>query len=456
MGIRTRTASVLVCCAMLAAALVAVGSVTTSASAAVVPCSRGLVALTFDDGPRSIVTPKLLTLLRNRRVPATFFVVGQRVRALPNATRRASKLGFKIGNHTFAHENLTHLSDARVKRTLLRTQRAIRAAGARPSTLMRPPYGSINRRVRRLVRQVGLVPVLWTVDPRDWDARSATSIARSTIRQLRPHTRNVVLLHDGVANSTSTLQAVPRIIRSARGLGYCFAGLDSRGVPRPPVPLVRVSDASATERPGGSVMRATVTLDRATSRRTSVRVRTIAGTATAGSDFRGLDKRVWFPVGTRKRVVNVRVRDDLRDEPNEQITIRLSQSRGQRVKDGVAIGRIFDNDLPPRVTLPDTTVTEPTEGKVQVPIRMTLSRPSERWIRMRVVTTEGSATQADYVHREQRFTFAPGVTNARFLVTVLSDDQDEDVERFGVRVMTGRNVNLSGAEATVTIVPPAT
>jgi peptidoglycan-N-acetylglucosamine deacetylase len=93
--------SVLLCGVLLAGTMPAVApGASAASSAAVVPCSRGLVALTFDDGPDSVLTPPFLTFLRERRVPATFFVVGSRVQADPGVTRRASELGFVIGNHT--------------------------------------------------------------------------------------------------------------------------------------------------------------------------------------------------------------------------------------------------------------------------------------------------------------------------------------------------------------------
>lgn len=197
-------------------------------------CAQGLLALTFDDGPQQAVTPRLLDVLVDRHAPATFFVLGGHVAALPKITRRASELGFAIGNHTYRHADLTTLPGAAIVRTLRRTRRAIVAADAVPSGLMRPPYGKIDLRVRRVVRSLGLVPVLWTIDPRDWAGGSAKAIADRVISALEPGPDNVVLLHDGVRNSPSTLAAVPRIIRRARDAGYCLARLGPRGHPVAP------------------------------------------------------------------------------------------------------------------------------------------------------------------------------------------------------------------------------
>lgn len=351
----SRTTAVL-CAGLLGTGLVGAGGPAAPAATAVVPCSAGLVALTFDDGPRVPFTPNLLTLLHERRVPATFFVVGARVRTSPAVTHRMSRLGFTVGNHTFGHENLTRLTNAQIRSTLRRTNTAVRDAGAAPSRLMRPPYGAIDRRVRVVVRDLGLVPVLWSVDPRDWAGKTPGAITSSTLAQLRPHEPNVVLLHDGVANSGNTVRAVPAIIRGARLRGYCFADLDGGGRPRPPVPLARVSDARVVETAGGSVLAATVRLDRPTSRPTSVRVRSVGLTATAGDDYVEVDVRLRFPVGTTRRVVRIRVLDDLLDEPEERLELRLSGPRGLRITDGTGIGVIVDDDPTP----PDPTPTEPT------------------------------------------------------------------------------------------------
>jgi peptidoglycan-N-acetylglucosamine deacetylase len=454
---RVPRASILLCGVLLVGTLPAVapGTASAASSTAVVPCSRGLVALTFDDGPDSVLTPSFLTFLRERRVPATFFVVGSRVRATPAVTRRASELGFVIGNHTYAHESLPSLSSAGVKQTLLRTRRAIRDAGAKPAPIMRPPYGAVDGRVRALAADLGMATVMWTIDPRDWSGRSAATIASSTLGGLRPRGTNIVVLHDGVGSSRNTLLALPRIIRGARERGYCFAALDARGNPAPPVPRARISDASATERPGGAAMKAVVTLDRPTSRRTSVRLRTVEGTATAGRDYVHVDRRLHFPVGSRRQVVSIRVRDDLRDERTERLTLRLSHPRGMQIAEARGVGTIHDNDPPPRVNVQDAEVVEPTAvGSVEVPVGLRLVRKSERWVRFTVSTRALTADETDFVAATRRITLAPGEVAARFVVTVLADDLDEGVESFEVVVTDGRNVDIAGAVGTVTIHPP--
>ena len=243
-------ARVILVLATVAAALVLVLP-SGAAEAAVRPCSSGLVALTFDDGPASGLTPELLDILSSRHVPATFFMVGERISSAPGAARRVAAGGFGIANHSYHHEQLTRLSDAAIRATIRRTRRAADDAGVQMSRLIRPPYGAINARVRSVLTGMGLVPVLWTVDPEDWrTGRSTDAIASSVLAQLRPHRTNIVLQHDGVGNSPRSVAAVPRIIRTARARGFCFARLGPDGTPVAPVPGVAVSDAQVAERTG--------------------------------------------------------------------------------------------------------------------------------------------------------------------------------------------------------------
>ncbi len=114
-----------------------------------------------------------------------------------------------------------------------------------------------------------MVPVLWTIDTRDWAGGTPTSIASSVLRRLRPHRTNIVLQHDGVRRSPASVAAVPRIVSGARARGYCFARLGADGLPAAPVPTLRASVTGAREARRVPA-RVTLTLSEPTSRRVSV------------------------------------------------------------------------------------------------------------------------------------------------------------------------------------------
>ena len=215
----------------------AVVSAPLTAATADEPCPAGLVALTFDDGPARGLTERLVRILMRRHVPATFFMVGSRVKTARSAARKVAKAGFVVGNHSWSHPHLTRLSDGAIRTEMRRTTSWLRRVGIAPTDLMRPPYGDINARVRSDVHALGMVPVLWDVDSDDWRGGSAREIARTILRQLRPHRSNIVLQHDGVRNSPASVAAVPTVIRVARHRGYCFTSLGPDGAMQPlPMP----------------------------------------------------------------------------------------------------------------------------------------------------------------------------------------------------------------------------
>lgn len=190
----------------------------------------GTIALTFDDGPVPGTTPRLVRVLRAANVPATFFMVGRRVRQHPELARAVERGGFQIANHSWAHEQLTARSGRQVRGSIVATDRELRRAGAHPSRLMRPPYGAMDGRIRRELVRAGYVPVLWTIDSRDWANGSADQIAGRILGALR-RGPNVVLQHDGVDRSPISVAAIAKVVRVARQRGFCFTGLDRRGRP---------------------------------------------------------------------------------------------------------------------------------------------------------------------------------------------------------------------------------
>ncbi len=218
---RRRAAALLV--AVLLAGAVVVGP---AAPAGAAVCPRGHVALTFDDGPSRQSTHRILRVLKRKRVRATFFMVGRAVELRPAHARLVSRRGHKIYNHTYSHPNLTRVSNARIRREIWRTHRAFTRAGLRHGRLLRPPFGHVNARVRRVARRAGHRTVLWTWDPRDWaSGRTADQIVRSVTSGLRPGAN--ILLHDH--GRRATVRALPRIIRAARARGYCLGVVNRYG-----------------------------------------------------------------------------------------------------------------------------------------------------------------------------------------------------------------------------------
>lgn len=161
------------------------------------------LALSFDDGPDPVNTPKIMDALAKQQVPATFFLIGNRV--APNAliVQRMYHQGFEIGNHSWAHPNFIKLTAAQMMEQVTLTQQAITGLGIPAPILFRPPYGAVNATLRATIH----MPIIrWDVDPKDW-AKSDPNMVISTVEaQARPG--GIVVMHSTQASTAAAIDAI--------------------------------------------------------------------------------------------------------------------------------------------------------------------------------------------------------------------------------------------------------
>ena len=184
------------------------------------------VALTFDDGPDPVWTPKILAVLRRYHVPATFFVVGVHVAANPSIVRAEVRAGDEVGSHTYTHANLVS-AGWRLPLELTLTQNALAGAAGIRTRLLRPPYSGKTDAVTaaewtayRRAAKFGYLIVLGSKDTRDWARPDVATIVRNAI----PSDGHgaIIMLHDSGGNRSRTVRALPRIIDRLRARGYRF------------------------------------------------------------------------------------------------------------------------------------------------------------------------------------------------------------------------------------------
>lgn len=158
------------------------------------------VALSFDDGPDANITPQVLEALAEHDAHASFFVIGKHVEANPALTQRIVDAGHELGNHSYAHSRLLNFRGVAAMREEIDKAMSVlkpyrQSADARGQALYRPPIGLKNPPLARVVQDMQLRVVAWTVHSRDTRMRDAEKIARRVLRKLQPG--DIILMHDG-------------------------------------------------------------------------------------------------------------------------------------------------------------------------------------------------------------------------------------------------------------------
>ena len=178
-----------------------------------------VVALTFDDGPDPNYTEKVLDVLKEKNVKATFFVLGENVKLYPELLMQINKAGHEIGNHGYSHIYSTSLT----VRELVKTDEVIYDSLHQHTHYYRPPGGFVSKAVLQDVKAKGHVLTLWSIDSRDWRNPGVSRIVQNVVDHNFPGA--IILLHDGGEKREQTAEALKIIIDRLRNDGYRFVTL---------------------------------------------------------------------------------------------------------------------------------------------------------------------------------------------------------------------------------------
>ena len=189
---------------------------TAGAPAEVTLDSPPLVALTFDDGPRSSTTGPLLD--RTPEVPATFFLVGNRIPGNEDLVRRMAAEGHQIGIHTYDHVELKGLSRQDFDLQVGKTRALITQLVGEGNYWLRPPYGLMDRQAGQWC---GGPVILWSVDPEDWKDDDIDRIVAAVVEHVSDG--DIILLHDLFPSSA---QAALRVVDTLLARGCCFVTVE--------------------------------------------------------------------------------------------------------------------------------------------------------------------------------------------------------------------------------------
>jgi peptidoglycan-N-acetylglucosamine deacetylase len=203
---------------------------TTDARGIQVVKARGLVALTFDDGPDPRWTPQVLAILRAYGVPGTFFAIGMNAEAHPDLIRQEIASGNVVANHTYSHLDLTQIPQWRAFLEIRADNWVIQGITGREPVLFRSPYGAQeltdaqSAAHQDIAASLGMQPVGWNVDPEDWARPGVDKIVAAATSSAAMD--QIILLHDGGGDRSQTIAALPRIIETLRAKGYRFVTPD--------------------------------------------------------------------------------------------------------------------------------------------------------------------------------------------------------------------------------------
>lgn len=176
------------------------------------------VALTFDDGPHSEYTKKLLDGLRERDVKASFFLIGKSIPGNEELVKQMQEDGHLIGTHCYSHEDLTKMSAEKACAEIFKTNGLIADITGMEPEYIRPPYGIWNGELEDCVQ---MTRVTWTIDTLDWKSQNTAKIVRHIEKNVGKH--QIILMHDTFKTS---VDAALEAIDTLKKQGYTFVTVD--------------------------------------------------------------------------------------------------------------------------------------------------------------------------------------------------------------------------------------
>jgi peptidoglycan-N-acetylglucosamine deacetylase len=163
--------------------------------------AKGVVAFTFDDGPNPETTPAVIDALQKYDIPATFFIVTQRLNGKHGEKpreilKRELDSGFTVGSHSISHPNLKFASKDKLAHEIDGSIRALSPAAGRPIGMFRFPFGAANKLGRARLKKLGLTEVFWSIDTLDWKAKNADKLRKKVFAMIVKGKGGLVLMHD--------------------------------------------------------------------------------------------------------------------------------------------------------------------------------------------------------------------------------------------------------------------
>jgi peptidoglycan/xylan/chitin deacetylase (PgdA/CDA1 family) len=185
------------------------------------------VCLTFDDGPDPVYTQKILNVLADYDVKATFFVLGEAAEQFPHLLQQMLRAGHAIGNHTYSHRHPWMMSSERAKYEVAQANAVIKGITGIAPRWFRPPFGRLRTAMRRQAQVEQMATVLWSCSIIDWGMLGTTAGISRRLEHIKP--RDIVLMHDGRPGHNHpeiTVQCLPKFLQSLSERSLVACSLD--------------------------------------------------------------------------------------------------------------------------------------------------------------------------------------------------------------------------------------
>ena len=186
-----------------------------------VPSAKGMIALTFDDGPHPRYTRQILDILKREGIKATFFVIGENIGYYDSGiVEDIINDGHELGNHTFNHEHTKNMSEEDFYRDVRACHELIKEKYGYDMKIFRPPEGYVDEKVRNIARELDYSIIIWSIDTKDWEHVGSDLIVGNVDKNASDG--DIILMHDYVSKPNTTIGALERVIKHLKSEGYRF------------------------------------------------------------------------------------------------------------------------------------------------------------------------------------------------------------------------------------------
>jgi peptidoglycan/xylan/chitin deacetylase (PgdA/CDA1 family) len=177
------------------------------------------IAITFNDGPDPVRTPKILDILKSTSVRATFFHVGEQIRARPEIDHRLVDERHTLGSHTFGHIDLSRADLKKAEKQIIKGREEAEAASGVDVPFFRPPYGALNDEIKEILKKRKMPVFQWSIDSLDWKLRDTRSLYDHLLQAIETEKGGVLLFHESQESALSVLRP---LIDELKSRGFTF------------------------------------------------------------------------------------------------------------------------------------------------------------------------------------------------------------------------------------------